>query len=162
MDIQILIFMVGIFPSGHFSMQPDDVNKPKEIIKNLKSVKLNFAEIRKEMDRFYECQCVNGRKSAAISNISKVNELQIGSARHEYQQSLNDGVLSTTNDRKMQKSEYEMSSTKRWLTQRSVTEVRVSFIKIKIHFRIKFANTELRKNINKEDSICINNILTTY
>lgn len=100
MDIQILIFMVGIFPSGHFSMQPDEVNKLKEIIKNLKSVKLNFSEIRKEMDRFYECQCVNSRKRAAIPNISKIIEFQIGSARHEYQQSLNDGVLSTNNDRK--------------------------------------------------------------
>ena len=96
--------MVSIFSSGHFSMQPDEVNKLKEIIKNLKSVKLNFAEIRKEMDRFYECQCVNGRKPAAISNISKVIEFQIGSARHEYQQSLNDGVLSTKNDRKNAKA----------------------------------------------------------
>lgn len=96
--------MVSIFPSGHFSMQPDEVNKLKEIIKNLKSVKLNFAEIRKEMDRFYECQCVNGRKPPAIPNISKVIEFQIGSARHEYQQSLNDGVLSTKNDRKNAKA----------------------------------------------------------
>ena len=100
MDIPILIFMVGIFPSGHSRMQLDEVNKLKEIIKNLTSVKLNFAEIRKEMDRFYECQCVNGRKPAAISNISKVIEFQIGSARHEYQQILNDGVLSRKNDRK--------------------------------------------------------------
>ena len=159
MNIQILIFLVGIFPSGHFSMQPDEVNKLKEIIKNLNSVKLNFDEIRKEMDRFYECQCVNGRKRSAIPDISKVIEFQIGSARHEYQQSLNDGVLSTNNDRKNAKQRIRDKFDRTMDdTKVSDVEVTVSFSKIKINFRIEFGNTEPRQNINQEDSICINNI----
>ena len=93
-----------IFQSADCNMQPDEVNKLKEIIENLTSVKLDFVQIRKEMDRFSECECINGRKSKQIPKISNIVEFQLGSARYEYQQSLDDGVLSTDKYRKYRKN----------------------------------------------------------
>ena len=76
-------------------MKPDEINKLKEIIKNLTSVKLNFVEIRKEMDRFNECECVNDRKNGPMQKINEILKFQLGSARHEFQFHLDDGVLNT-------------------------------------------------------------------
>ena len=95
MDTKTLICILGICIGTDGSMQPDEVNKLKEIIKNLTSVKLNFAEIRNKMDRFYECQCANGRKNEPMPKISEIVKFQLGSARHEFQFHLDDGVLNT-------------------------------------------------------------------
>ena len=106
MNIKTLILLLVVieFQSADCNMQPDEVNKLKEIIENLTSVKLDFVQIRKEMDRFSECECVNGRKSKQIPKISSIVEFQLGSARYEYQQSLDDGVLSTDKYRKYRKN----------------------------------------------------------
>ena len=95
MDIKILIYILSICIGTDGIMQPDEVNKLKEIIKNLTSVKLDFVEIRKEMDRFSEYQCVNGRKNEPMPKINEIVKIQIGSARHEFQFHLEDGVLNT-------------------------------------------------------------------
>ena len=76
-------------------MRPEELNKLKEIIKNLTSVKLDFVEIRKEMDRFSDYQCVNGRKNEPMPKISEIVKNLLGSARHEFQFHLDDGVLNT-------------------------------------------------------------------
>ena len=95
MDIKTLVCILGICIGTDGSMKPDEVNKLKEIIKNLTSVKLDFVEIRKEMDRFSECQCVNGRKNEPMPKISEIVKNLLGSARHEFQFHLDDGVLNT-------------------------------------------------------------------
>ena len=95
MNIKTLVCILGICIGTDGSMKPDEVNKLKEIIKDLTSVKLNFAEIRKEMNRFSECQRVNGRKSEPMPKISEIIKFQVGSARHEFQFHLDDGVLNT-------------------------------------------------------------------
>ena len=95
METKTLIYILCICIGADGSLQPDEVKKLKEIIKNLTSVKLNFAEIRKEMDRFHECQCVNGRKSEPMPKISEIVKFQVGSARVEFQFHLDDGVLNT-------------------------------------------------------------------
>ena len=92
--------MLAFLQGADCSMKLDEVNKLREIIKNLTSVKLNFAEIRKEMDRFSECECLNGRKPEHMPKISEIVELQVNSARYEFQQKLDDGVLSTNKNRK--------------------------------------------------------------
>ena len=107
MDIKILIYILSICIGTDGIMQPDEVNKLKEIIKNLTSVKLDFVEIRKEMDRFSDyvsmvekmCQWskkrVNGRKNEPMPKISEIVKNLLGSARHEFQFHLDDGVLNT-------------------------------------------------------------------
>ena len=95
MDIKILICILSICIGTDGIMQPDEVNKLKEIIKNLTSVKLDFVEIRKEMDRFSDYQCVNGRKNRPMPKISEIVKNLLGSARHEFQFHLDDGVLNT-------------------------------------------------------------------
>ena len=85
------------------SMQPDEIRKLKEIIENLTSLKLDFAEIRKQMDDFVECALENGSKNEKIPKISELLQFQLGSAKYEYQQSLDDGVLSTKKDRNNEK-----------------------------------------------------------
>ena len=95
MDIKTLVCILGICIGTDGSMKPDEVNKLKEIIKNLTSVKLDFVEIRKEMDRFSDYQCVNGRKNEPMPKISEIVKNLLGSARHEFQFHLDDGVLNT-------------------------------------------------------------------
>ena len=91
MDTKTLICILSICIGTDGSMQPDEVNKLKEIIKNLTSIKLNFTEIRQEMDRFSG----NGRKNEPLPKISEIVKFQIGRARQEFQFHLDDGVLNT-------------------------------------------------------------------
>ena len=83
------------------AMDASEVNKLKEIIKNLKSVKIDFAEVRKEMDRFDECNvmCVNNRKMKQVPKIGEIVHFQLWKTHHAYQHHLNGGVLSSDNDR---------------------------------------------------------------
>ena len=47
------------------------------------------------MDRFYECQCVNGRINEPMPKISEIVKFQLDNALHEFQFHLDDGVLNT-------------------------------------------------------------------
>ena len=161
MDIKTVICILAICIGTDGGMQPDEVNKLKEIIKNLTSVKLNFAEIRKEMDRFHECQCVNGRKNEPMPKISEIVKFQLESALYEFQFHLDDGVLNTnkgikdTKQRIRNKIDRSMNYTKVSATKSSIKislYMRIHTTKSydtiylcnKLYFRIECENIEPR------------------
>ena len=89
MNIKTLILLLVVLPSAGCNRHYDGVNELKEMVKTL----------QKEMHRFSVYECVNGKKSKPMPRINKIVEFQLGSARYEYQQSLNDGILSTSKNR---------------------------------------------------------------
>ena len=94
MNIKTLILLLVVLPSAGCNRHYDGVNELKEMVKKL----------QKQMHKFSVYECVNGRKSKPMPKINKIVEFQLGSARYEYQQSLDDGVLSTDKYRKYRKN----------------------------------------------------------
>ena len=116
MNIKTLILLLVAFPSANCNRHPDGVNELKEKIRTL----------HKEIHKFSIYECVSGRKSKPIPKINKIVEFQLGSARYEYQQSLNDGILSTSKYRKDAKHRIQQKFA------RSMDQTKVS-VKMKLY-----------------------------
>ena len=116
MNIKTLILLFVVLPSAVCNRHPDGVNELKEMVKTL----------QKEMHKFSIYECVNGRKSKPMPKINKIVEFQLGSARYEYQQSLNDGILSTSKYRKDAKHRIQQKFA------RSMDQTKVS-VKMKLY-----------------------------